>query len=479
MGETVHKVLWFDRFALDLTRGCLRSGDEVIELRPKAFEVLRHLAANAGALVAKRELYEAVWPNVAVSDDSLVQCIRELRLKLGDHEHRLIKTVSRRGYLLDATLRTGAEADWPVGSVKWLSGHWAAARKQRDKVIASILRFGQLVRERRWHALAAAGAGLILLGGAGTYLLARWAIPTRISASPSKYSASPLVAPPPPTAFKDCDVCPEMVELPGGEFAMGAPEDEVGRKQTEGPQQRITIAKPFAIARFEITVDQFSVFVAETGFATGNTCHVVVQFDSEREMWSRPQASFRQPGIDVTGSHPVVCVSWHDAQAYVAWLKRRTGKPYRLPAESEWEYAARAGTTTSYSFGMDETVLCAYARFADLGSPFGWRGGCRGDAAAFGPLQVGKLKPNPWGIFDMHGNVWEWVEDCWTPDMRKIPTDGSAFLQPGGCEIGVVRGGSFVSAPRTVRSAHRRANAVAKHYQSVGFRVALTLSAQR
>lgn len=107
MRESVHKVLCFDRFGLDLTRACLRLGDREIELRPKAFEVLRHLAVNAGVLVPKQDLYAAVWPNVAVSDDSLVQCIRELRQKLGDHEHRLIKTVSRRGYLLDATLRTG------------------------------------------------------------------------------------------------------------------------------------------------------------------------------------------------------------------------------------------------------------------------------------------------------------------------------------------------------------------------------------
>src|SRR5262245_42393023 len=105
MGESAQRVLRFDRFALDLTRGCLRLGDQEIELRPKAFDVLHHLAANAGVLVLKQDLYDAVWPNISVSDDSLVQCIRELRQKLGDHDHRLIKTVSRRGYLLDATLR--------------------------------------------------------------------------------------------------------------------------------------------------------------------------------------------------------------------------------------------------------------------------------------------------------------------------------------------------------------------------------------
>jgi hypothetical protein len=105
----------------------------------------------------------------------------------------------------------------------------------------------------------------------------------------------------------------------------------------------------------------------------------------------------------------VVCISWHEAQAYTAWLRRRTGKQYRLPTEAEWEYAARADTQTSYSFGNDETELCTSARFADLGSRFGWRGGCRSDTATYGPIPVGKLRPNPWGIFDMHGNAWEWV----------------------------------------------------------------------
>ena len=291
------------------------------------------------------------------------------------------------------------------------------------------------------------------------------------------YSATPLVVHAPGSTFKDCDACPEMIELPPGEFMMGSPVDEVGHKQTEGPQRRVTIPKRFALGKFEVTIDQFSSFVSETGLAAGNKCQVMLRFEGDKETWSPPQASFLQPGFEVTGSHPVVCVSGHEAQAYVAWLRRRTGKPYRLPTETEWEYAARAGTKTSYSFGIDETGLCAYARFADLGSPFRWRGGCRGEAAAYGPLQVGRLKPNPWGIADMHGNAWEWVEDCWTPDVRKIPTDGSAFTQPGGCEVGVIRGGSFASSHRSVRSAHRRANIVAKHYQTVGFRVALSLDA--
>jgi formylglycine-generating enzyme required for sulfatase activity len=181
------------------------------------------------------------------------------------------------------------------------------------------------------------------------------------------------------------------------------------------------------------------------------------------------------PGFNVTPLHPAVCISWHEAQSYVAWLHRRTGKPYRLPTEAEWEYAARAGTSTRYSFGNDETSLCRYARFADLGSQFGWGDGCRSDVASYGTTPVGALKPNPWGIFDMHGNAWEWVEDCWTPNPQAMPTDGSAFSRPGSCEIGVIRGGSFAAGSRRVRSAIRSPVRTTKHFYNTGLRVALSL----
>jgi len=267
-----------------------------------------------------------------------------------------------------------------------------------------------------------------------------------------------------------------MVALAAGTFMMGSPQGEPGRIQTEGPERRVTIAKPFALGKFEVTLAEFLAFVTETGLETGKLCQMIDETHSGKVVWSEPEASVRQPGFATTGAHPAVCISGHDAQAYVAWLRRRTGRTYRLPTEAEWEYAARAGTTTRYNFGMDETELCKHARFADLASPFGWRGGCRSNWSQLGPLPVGSLAANAWGLFDMHGNAWEWVEDCWTPDASKIPTDGSAFTRPGGCEIGVIRGGSFANAPNSLRSAHRRSNTVAGHYQTVGFRVALSLA---
>jgi formylglycine-generating enzyme required for sulfatase activity/DNA-binding SARP family transcriptional activator len=285
-------------------------------------------------------------------------------------------------------------------------------------------------------------------------------------------SRADTVAQLPGRIFKDCDICPEMMELPVGEFVMGSPQDERGRDQTEGPQRRVVIAKRIALGRFEVTVDQFAAFVAETGLSLGNDCDAI---DLNTAHLGPPDYSFGEPGFEFTGSHPAVCVNWHEAQAYVAWLGRRTGKAYRLPSETEWEYAARAGTTTAYSFGSDENRVCQYGRFADLNSRFRWKSGCRSDTTTYGPIQVGVLKANAWGLFDMHGNVWEWAEDCWTADAREIPTDGSAFRRPGYCEVGVLRGGGWTSQSIGVRSARRIPWTAASRFYANGLRVALSL----
>ncbi len=461
MDHRLHRVLRFDRFTLDLARGCLRVDDREIGLRPKTFEVLCCLAERAGHLVSKQELFEAVWPNISVCDDSLVQCIRELRQKLGDDAHRLIKTVSRRGYLLDVTLL--AEAPRSAGQPALpVPQKFTTAPDVRRHVLRTIA----ASEVRIWFA-AAAGLACV-----ASILLLAWlaAIPGRIGMTGS--SSAALQSRP---NFRDCTECPEMVALPAGEFTMGSPGDERGRQGVEGLPRRVVIPKQIAVGKFEITVDQFSAFVTETGMAVSNLCHVLVDSGGSQAVWGPPEASFRQPGFEVTGLQPVVCVSWHEAQAYAAWLKRRTGKPYRLPTEAEWEYAARADTSTSYSFGDDETALCAYARFLDLGSRLGSGDTCRSDTTAYGPLPVGSLKPNRWGIFDMHGNAWEWVEDCWTPIPTEIPTDGSAFSRPGSCEVGVMRGGSFAAGSSKLRSAARWPVRVRSHYYHLGFRVALSL----
>src|SRR5262245_7558340 len=454
------RTLYFDKFTLDLARGSLRACDQDIELRPKTFEVLKYLATNAGRLVTKQELYEAVWPNVIVTDDSIAQCIRELRGKLADDNHSLIKTVSRRGYLLDATVTTSALEQMQVAAAAAITQE--LRQKHRQAELAPRVPYsGPLHAPRVWAAIltiffSAVWGATFLLGGTSL---------TGLRQSLGE----------PQTVFQDCETCPEMVVLPAGDFMMGSPTGELGRLDVEGLPRRVVIPKRIAMGRFEVTVEQMSIFMTETGMTIGTSCRRLVNPERSPPTWSGPEASFEHPGFEVTASHPAVCISWHEAQSYVAWLQRRTGKPYRLPTEAEWEYAARAGTSTRYSSGNDETAICAFARFADLGSQFGWRDACHSELAAYGAAPVGSFKPNPWGVFDMHGNVWEWVEDCWTPNPLEIPVDGSAFTRPGNCEIGVMRGGSFSSSSLMVRSAIRSPMRTAQHYFNTGLRVALTL----
>jgi formylglycine-generating enzyme required for sulfatase activity len=461
--DKVDKVLHFDRFALDLTRGSLRVGDREIDLPPKPFAVLRCLATNAGRLVSKQELLDAVWPNISVSDDSLVQSIREIREKLGDDSHRLIKTVPRRGYLLDCDVSPTPRT--VPREPRHLSGH---------RPESGVHSWPQGLNRVTLGAAALGLAGLVL---ATSYTLGR--LPTRDAAveRPSR-DASAAFSPRP--SFRDCDLCPEMVEVPAGVFMMGAAEDELGRRESDGRPRRVTIARPFAIGRYEVTVDEFATFVSETStvvIKSLSPCQVALGFDRNPPAWvSLPDASFRRPGFDVTGRHPAGCISWYDAQAYVSWLRRRTGKEYRLPTEAEWEYAARAGSGGRYGFGGDETLLCQHARFADLATEYAWRDGCRSKVTAAGPTPVGGFKPNQWGLFDMHGNVSEWVEDCWTADPSENPTDGSAFTRADKCEMAVVRSGSFLSNSEGVRSAHRTPGFTPFQLQSRGFRVALTLN---
>jgi formylglycine-generating enzyme required for sulfatase activity len=468
MDHIVHRILRFDRFALDLARGCLRAGDREIDLRPKTFEVLYYLAGNAGRLVSKQEFFEAVWPSVSVCDDSLVQCIRELRQKLGDDDRRLIKTVSRRGYLLDAAVSAQALQSLSDGSAMTLA---EGPRKPaiRLDVLHRALRTIPTDKLRMWGT-AAVGLTCVALGI--IYLLG----PPLLVANPGHVSLAENVAaePHPGPTFKDCADCPEMVALQAGQFMTGPP--VLDRGVSSGLPQHVVIKKPMAIGKFEVTVDQFSTFVAETQTEAGAKCRAIVGVNGSSAypfVLGPPEASFRSPGFPVTGNHPAVCINWHDAQAYVAWLKGRTGKPYRLPTEAEWEYAARAGTRTWYSFGNDVTELCAHGRFADLNSPFPWRDGCSNQVA--GPIPVGQLTPNPWGIFDMHGNAWEWVEDCWTPNVPDTPADASAVSPPGICVFRVARGGSWANKPWELGSAVRRSFRAAFRGNQIGFRVALSL----
>ncbi|MCI4666304.1 MAG: SUMF1/EgtB/PvdO family nonheme iron enzyme [Neomegalonema sp.] len=271
----------------------------------------------------------------------------------------------------------------------------------------------------------------------------------------------------------ECAGCPEMVAIAGGAYLMGAPKTETLKRRREEPQHRVRL-KSFAIGRTEITVGQYRRFVAATKRKTGPGCWIVVD-GSHRES---PTATWDSPGFAQTDAHPVTCISWRDAQAYAAWLSRSTGAQYRLPTEAEWEYAARAGTTTRYPWGHPAPAGCPYANVSDETAHARYSKwiflDCADGFAHTGP--VASLKPNGWGLFDMIGNVNEWVADCAHSSHKGAPTDGGARL--GGCDrpkAAIIRGGGWTSFPGNIRSAWRAGLARTSKSSSVGFRVARSL----
>jgi formylglycine-generating enzyme required for sulfatase activity/uncharacterized caspase-like protein len=259
----------------------------------------------------------------------------------------------------------------------------------------------------------------------------------------------------PGDVFKECDLCPDMVVIPAGSFHMG--HKEVGHE--------VTIAKPFAIGRFHVTVDQFATFATETGYEA-NSCGGE---DDDHHSW-------RDPGFSQSGSHPVVCVSWHDAKAFVAWLSKKTGEAYRLPTEAEFEYAARAGTTTTWIWGnrfmggradnnSKDYALCSDC--ADARSV-----GLRPEGA----VPVGSFKPNMFGLYDMAGNANQWVQDCEHEGGYSVGTgDGSAWTT-GDCFYRDTRGGSWKSSAFDARAYDHQYDKPDVRNQYNGFRVARTLS---
>ena len=257
---------------------------------------------------------------------------------------------------------------------------------------------------------------------------------------------------------------PELVLVKAGRFQMGSPEHErkvalaAGARPNwlarETPQRWVGIERPFALGRYPVTVGEWRAFADASGWRPGGA------------------VDWAAPGFTQDDSHPVVGVSWDDAQAYLAWLSGRTGARYRLPSEAEWEYACRAGTRTAFSFGdAIDTSLANYdGNFAWNGGP---RGACRG-----GTTPVTRFPPNPWGLHDMHGNVWEWVQDRMHDDYAGAPCDGSAWEEGGDRVRRVLRGGCWLYSPHYLRSALRNAFSAAMSNDIVGFRVARDLPAE-
>ena len=281
----------------------------------------------------------------------------------------------------------------------------------------------------------------------------------------------------PAAAAKDCAHCPEMVVIPAGQFVMGAAPGEEERanlpdefRNRSQPQRRVSV-KRFSAGRFEITRGQYRVFAEATG-RTGEGCFVWRGAAFEMD----PAKSWRDPGFAQDDAHPVTCVSWEDASAYVMWLSRQTGRKYRLLTEAEWEYAARAGTTTTRYWGDDADLSCDYANGADRSTAARvpgtetWHVAHCDDRYAY-TAPVGSYRPNAFGLYDVLGNVEEWTQDCWNGDYRGAPADGSAVVA-GDCSLRAVRGGAWDDVPVGVPAAYRVGSPATIRVYRRGFRVA-------
>ena len=238
--------------------------------------------------------------------------------------------------------------------------------------------------------------------------------------------------------FQDCDDCPTMVTVPAGSFVMGTPPSEDGLK-AEQPQHEVTVKQPFAVSRFEITFDQWDLCAGDGACAS----------DIDDEGWGR-------------GQRPVMNLTFDQASDYVAWLSKRTNQSYRLLSEAEWEYAARAGSQTRYPWGDEMIAGKAKCR------------ACLNENDERQSAIVGSFPPNAFGLYDMHGNVSEFVADCWNGSYEGAPADGSAW-QTGDCETRILRGGAWRSIPWVLRSGARFRRAADDATDISGFRVARSI----
>ena len=253
----------------------------------------------------------------------------------------------------------------------------------------------------------------------------------------------------PGSVFRDCSkACPEMVVLPAGTFTMGTPDDEMGRQDDESPQHPVTFAKPFAISRFQVTAGEWEAYLKATGVKIP---------DGDDRPGRRCTAS--KPSYQQGPRQPAVCMSYAEIEQYVQWLSRSTGKHYAMVSEAQREYAARAGSTGPFPFEPDANF--EISQYANVYGPK--------DGFSFSS-PVGSFPANAFGVYDMHGNVYEWVADCYHDSYTGAPADGSARTEPG-CRQIVIRGNDWGEAPIFSRSGNRNTTVRDDRGDWLGFRV--------
>lgn len=303
----------------------------------------------------------------------------------------------------------------------------------------------------------------------------------------------------PGSTFRDCSDCPVMVVIPPGSFTMGeTPEEQTFWHEepailgTTNPPHKVTIKKPFALGQFEITRTEFAAFVKETHYTQlSDVCLRLVPNNAvevPRGGHFQPDASsihmsglgWRNPGFTQTDTDPVICVNWVDAENYAMWLSKKTGQHYFLPSEAQWEYAGRAGTTTPFWWGDKPEDACKYENVGDESfakaflirmTPFLFH--CNDGFSHTSP--VGSFKPNPWGLYDMLGNAWEWTEDCHHDNYIGAPTDETPWMTGGDCAHHEIRTPGWEHDSRSQRVAIHFGEPTDSLANAGGFRIARAL----
>jgi formylglycine-generating enzyme required for sulfatase activity len=313
---------------------------------------------------------------------------------------------------------------------------------------------------RSWG-IGLAAAALLLAIGAAVIFGSKRADQAAPISSPAAVAATPTSG----SVFRDCATCPLMKVLPAGDFLQGSTADDAAAQRFEMPQHKVSIARNFAAGVYEVTIGEYTEFASDTKVQP-QACNA---YDGEWRL--HREITWENAAESQTASHPISCISWQEAKDYAAWLSKRTHHVYRLPSASEWEYAARAGSSAQRPWSNPE-FACAYANVADQTAAQkypGWTvSPCADKYVQSAP--VGSFTANAFGLFDMLGNVFEWTEDCWAADYQGAPTDGSA-QGDGDCSQHELRGGSWFTNPDYLRAAYRGRFASDYRSTSVGFRL--------
>jgi formylglycine-generating enzyme required for sulfatase activity len=427
--------------SLDAEQGKLREIEQTLAESVASEEAAREAALREAQL--RRSEVSSLRATVAERDAALEQfrqalTDREAQIASLSRDRTAVQTAREAAAILPAAIPPAATAP--------------AANPSAAKPVPQRRHSGWLggpTRAISWSAAAA----LVL---AGLFWLFVQRSSTRPAPAPS--AAVPIAG----TAIRDCPTCPEMTVLPAGRFKQGS----AGAPGYEQPLHWVVIGHPIAMSTAPVTVENFEQFVT----ATGRDMQGCDTYDGE---WKhRPADSWQQPGFAQTGTHPVTCVSWNDAEAYAKWLSAKTGHRYRLPSASEWEFAARAGAETPHSWASGGEDACANANVADASAGRrypGWAVFPCDDGYVY-TAPVGAFKANAFGLNDMLGNVLQWTEDCWHENYAGAPIDGSSWTD-GDCSLHEIRGGSWFSNPSYVRADYRNRFPADYRTSSAGIRL--------